>query len=101
MKRVRHPNALRWLQPPTIEQIDAVVKKAGVSESRFEDFHGIYFGCICHVRIGFRDMPIKHWHLFLDPQQRATNRTPNKSNHKKPTNKRTKVKATGSLSKIV
>lgn len=66
MKRHEHPNAKKWLQPPTIEQVDAVVKKSGASEPMFESFYGIAIGCIAKFRCGYRNIPLKHWHIFLE-----------------------------------
>lgn len=64
MKWSQHPNARRWLSPPTIEIIDAVVKASGSSELQFERYHGIYPGCIKNIRLGGKRMPIQFWHLF-------------------------------------
>src|SRR5688572_24220235 len=64
-----HENNYKYLKAPTIEQIEAVVKAANVSESQFERFHGIYFGAIREVRMGKREMPAKYWHLFLEAPQ--------------------------------
>lgn len=61
-----HNNNFKYLSPPTIEQIEAVVKAANVSEIQFERFHRIYIGCIKQVRLGIRPMPAKHWHLFFE-----------------------------------
>jgi len=66
MKWSEHPNAKKWLTPPTIEQIDAVVKASGVSELQFERFHDIYPGCIKKVRFGGYRIPVQYWHLFLE-----------------------------------
>lgn len=60
-----HPNAKRWLKPPTMEQVDAVVSASGASEPRFEAFYGMSIGTIAKARCGFRSIPVKHWHLFL------------------------------------
>jgi|SRR5688572_7726058 len=64
-----HENNYKYLKAPTIEQIEAVVKAANVSESQFERYHGIYEQCIKQVRMGLREMPSKYWHLFLDAPQ--------------------------------
>lgn len=61
-----HENAYKYLLPPTIEQIDAVVKAANVNAAQFERFHGIFAGCIRDIRCGKRNMPAKYWHLFFD-----------------------------------
>lgn len=99
MKRHEHPNAKRWLKPPTIEQIDAVVKASGASEPMFESYHGIYIGCIIHVRMGFRNMPLKHWHLFLEDNPKNTNKHTNKPVISKP--KKQKVSADSRLAGLV
>ena len=69
MKWSQHPNAKRWLKPPTIEQIDAVVKKSGVSELQFERFYNIYPGCIKKVRFGGYRVPVQYWHIFLEGKE--------------------------------
>lgn len=61
-----HPNFYKWLKAPTIEQIDAVIKKAGVTQSQFERYYGIYPRAIAHVRCGASDLPAKYWHLFFE-----------------------------------
>lgn len=61
-----HENQYKYLQPPTIEQIEAVIKAANVTDKHFERFHGIFPGAICDVRRGKRNMPVKHWHLFFE-----------------------------------
>lgn len=66
MKPSEHPNCRRWLRPPTIEQIEAVIKASGVTVPHFEKYHGIYDGCIRHIRLGDKKMPVQHWHLFLE-----------------------------------
>jgi hypothetical protein len=100
MRRSQHPNALRWLHPPTIEIIDAVIKKHNISETRFEDFYGIYFGCIRQVRMGIRSMPVQHWHLFFDTPQSPDSRPASKSTPKQP-NKRTKAKPNSKLAGLI
>lgn len=101
MKRHEHPNAKRWLKAPTIEEIDAVVEASGASEPRFESFHGIYIGCIAHVRLGVRDMPLKHWHIFLDktPEKRM-NRNMSKTTPKIP-EQRTSASSTSRLKRLI
>lgn len=99
MKWVNHPNTKRWLNPPTIEQIEAAVKKAGVSEFQFERYHGIYRGCIKNIRLGLRHMPSPYWHLFLDEENTVTTiQPPAKS---KPKIKRTKVIPKGKLADLI
>lgn len=71
MKWSEHPNAKRWLKPPTIEQIDAVVKASGTSESQFERFYGIYPNCIAGIRYGDKRMPVQFWHLFLAEDRKS------------------------------
>lgn len=61
-----HNNNFKYLSPPTIEQIEAAVKAANVSESQFERFHHIYEGCIRKIRYGSKQMPPQHWHLFFE-----------------------------------
>lgn len=63
-----HPNRLIFLKAPTIEEVEAVVKKAGVSESQFERYHQIAPATIRRLRFGIRPMPAKHWHLFLSSE---------------------------------
>lgn len=67
-----HENNFKYLSPPTIEQIEAAVKAANVTESQFERFHNIYFGAICEVRMGKREMPTKHWHIFFETENSKT-----------------------------
>lgn len=61
-------NKFKYLRAPTIEQIDAAVKSAGVTDAQFERFHKIYPTCIYQVRCGFREMPAKHWHIFFETE---------------------------------
>lgn len=75
-----HPNAKRWLKPPTIEQIDAAVKASGTSEPKFEAFYGLSLGCIAKVRCGFRQMPVKHWHIFLEDTKTNIHKPLHRSN---------------------
>lgn len=100
MKWSDHPNLRRWLKAPTIEQIDAVVKKSGVSELQFERFHNIYPGVIRNIRWGSKRMPVQHWHLFLDPQNSIISNSIPKTTSFSLT-KRTKPKSSSSLSKLI
>lgn len=68
-----HPNKFKFLKAPTIEQIEEVVKKAGVSEAQFERFYNIFDGAIRQHRHGHRTIPARYWHLFLED----TNMVPN------------------------
>lgn len=78
-------NNFKFLAPPTQEQIDKVLKAAGVSEAQFERYHGMYVGLITHVRIGFKKLPSKHWHLFLEEPKSAPNFSPTrKARHNVP-----------------
>ena len=92
-------NNYKYLKAPTIEQIEAVVKKTGVSEAQFERFHSIYDGAITHVRIGFRELPSSYWHIFLDPST-STNKQTNRKPVKTP-KQRTNTKPTGTLSNLL
>jgi hypothetical protein len=60
-----HPNYYKYIHPPTIEQIEKVVRPLGISDAHFERIHGMNPGCIKWVRMGIRRMPVQHWHLFL------------------------------------
>lgn len=75
-----HPNKLKWLNPPTIEQIEAVYKKLNVSGADFERFYGMPKGMIAKVRRGDKPMPAKYWHLFFEEPEKAPLFEPN--NHK-------------------
>lgn len=70
----KHINKLNYLKPPSLEMVEETLKKSGVSAAQFERFHGMYIGCITNLRIGFREIPARHWHLFYE----STN---NQSNH--------------------
>lgn len=95
-----HPNKYKFLAPPTIEQIEAVIKKSGANESHFEAYHGMYRGCISNHRIGFRKVPLKFWHLFLEDTRTAPNKLTNISPIKTPA-PRPKVSADSRLSGLV
>lgn len=99
-----HPNSYKYLKAPTIEQIEAVVEKTGVSEAQFERVYGLYDGCICHVRIGFKPLPAKHWHLFLEPTLKPPNQMANrftaKTTSRTPKTSR-RVKSDGRVSNLI
>lgn len=62
-------NNTKYLNPPTLQLIDSVIKRFGVSESQFERFFGIPKGTIKNIRYeSDRMLPSKFWHLFYDPQ---------------------------------
>jgi len=54
------------LTGPTLEQVEEAIKKSGVRVAQFERYHGMYHGCIYQFRLGFRSIPVKYWHLFLE-----------------------------------
>lgn len=95
-----HPNKFKYLKAPTIEQIEAVVKKAGVTDAQFERYNHIHEGAIKKIRQGKKQMPTKHWHLFFETYPshgvfsvaKPTSQTP------KP---RTKLKTNGQLSRLI
>lgn len=98
----KHPNRYKFLKAPTIEQIEAVVKKAGVTETQFERYYGLYARAICYARSGYREMPVKYWHLFLEeppkPYSKRISRTPQIANE---ANKKVRKKRTVKLSHLV
>lgn len=62
-----HPNRLKWLAPPTIEQIEAVYKhKLKIPGAAFERWYKMPRGMIAKVRLGSKPMPAKYWHLFFE-----------------------------------
>jgi hypothetical protein len=67
VRRSRHPNASRYLFPPTYEQIKSVIEKTGLSEPGFERFFGIPETTIKQVRLGKRKhLPTPYWHLIFE-----------------------------------
>lgn len=95
-----HPNTFKYLKAPTVEQIEAAVKAAGVSQAQFERYYHLHKDAIRFCLKGLRTMPSKYWHIFYEAPVNL--RTPMRTKAtSKAANKRTKVKTTGSLSKIV
>jgi hypothetical protein len=94
-----HPNKYKYLKAPTIEQIEAVVAKAGVSDAQFERHYGLYDGCLSHVYMGLKPMPAKYWHLFFDPATRTTTKPTTASTPITPQH-RPKVKQGSSLARL-
>ncbi|MBP6477757.1 MAG: hypothetical protein KBA90_13285 [Chitinophagaceae bacterium] len=104
MKPSEHPNCRRWLRPPTIEQIEAVVKASGSSELQFERYYGIYTGCIKNIRLGVKKMPVQYWHIFLEDKESVVAKTVAKTvsaTQKIPKKKRTKVDPNSKLANLI
>lgn len=66
MKTQEQINKETYLHPPTVEQIEAFVKKCKVSYYRFESFFGIPKGTIKVVRAGQTPFPAKYWHIIYE-----------------------------------
>lgn len=66
MTFIEKDNRRRYLQAPTIEQIDEFVAICKVSYYRFEDFYGMPKGTIKVVKTGYMAMPVKFWHIFYE-----------------------------------
>lgn len=62
-----HPNELIFKKGPTKKQIQRAVLKSGMSQARFERYHGIYNTGISQALTGVRSLPAKYWHLFKKP----------------------------------
>lgn len=93
-------NNYKYPKAPTIEQIDDAIKKAGITESQFERYHGMYRGMISHARTGFRELPSRFWHLIFDSPKTYANKSSNKVHQNKPKSKQAHRK-TESLSSLV
>lgn len=63
---VRHPNQLKYLKPPSWEQIEIVLKAHGVSGQQFERFYGMYPNQLAKIKCGDKNLPAKHWHIIYE-----------------------------------
>lgn len=72
MERIDEKNTGLYLHPPSQEQIDAYVKKMGVTDAHFERFFKMPKGTIKVVRTGYMQLPKKWWHLFFIAKEYKT-----------------------------
>lgn len=59
-------NLAKYKTPPSKEQIEALIKESGVSQSVFEIFFSIGKGVLRVVRCGARELPPRYWHIFYE-----------------------------------
>ena len=57
---------LKYLKPPTLQQIKDFVESQNVSYSQFERFYRIPAGVLRQVKMGNRDLPVKFWAIFYE-----------------------------------
>lgn len=61
---IEERNRKIYAKPPSQEQVDAYIKKLGVSELHFERFFELPTGTIKVMRARRLNMPLKYWHIF-------------------------------------
>lgn len=68
-----HPNQLKYLHPPTYEQIMKVVKAHGVPAKQFERFYGMFDCTIYRTNPNAKPhqpLATKHWHIIYESLER-------------------------------
>lgn len=95
-----HPNHYKYLKAPTVEEMEAVIKASGVCDAQFERFHQMHTCSIKFHRMGYRTMPAKYWHLFLEsksdqPKQKI------KSNPHIPKKQKQKIKSNSRIASLI
>ena len=59
-------NAIKYLKPPSIEQIASFLKEIGITRRRFENYHNLPRGTLTHVWMGRIDLPKSYWHIIYE-----------------------------------
>lgn len=67
-----HENLKIYRRPPTSQEILSAVSESNLKKAEFERIHGLYKDSICQALKGTRNIPVKHWHLFIKEKKKLS-----------------------------